>query len=922
MRIGIAGAGPAGLLFGLLAKRRRPDADVRIVEQNAPDATFGFGVVFSHGALEFLARDAPAMHASLARVMETWPIQRVVHRDTPVDVDGNGFCAIERLALLRVLGDECRRADVRVDHHTTIATPDDFAGCDLVVGADGVNSAIRRAHEHAFRPRVEWLTNRFVWYGTARAFECLTLTFRENADGAFVAHHYRYAPQRSTFIVECDAATWRRADFAERDDAASRAYCEALFAPELAGHPLVSNRSQWRRFPLLRNLHWSAGNVVLIGDALRTGHFSIGSGTRLAFDDAIALDRALGEAGDDVTRLVAAFERERRPVVEKLVAAANASSYWYERIADKMALDPVDLAHDYMTRSGRMSDERLGETAPRFMATVRAHRAAAGARAPAATPIVDLVADDAPGAREIGFDVPARYNASALLYDNLATRSGKTALVCGDRALTYAELCGLADRIGAALQRTGVAAEGRVLMLLDDGAEYAAAIFGAIRAGFVPVLVNTLSPAEHVAYFLADSAAEVAMVDARFAALLAHPDVAFTRLRQVVYVGDPPVDAPPAQTLRLRFDEWLRESTAPLVPAETHRDAMAFWMYSSGSTGRPKGVVHLQHDALYTHLAYGRRVLGLRDSDVVFSPPKIFFAYGFGNSLTFPFAAGATTVLLRGRPDSDAVLAAIERHRPSVLFGLPTLYVALVAHPGSERRDLSSLRLCVSAAETLSSELFGEWKRRYGLPIVEGLGSTEMLHIYLSNSPAEQRPGSSGRRVPGYEVRLADPEGRDVGPDESGILWVRGHSQAPCYWNRPDKTAETMRDGWICTGDRFARDADGFHFFEGRADDLVKVSGQWVHPLEVERCLAEHPDVRECAVLAVEDANRLTTVAAFVVLSTPTDDEAETTAALQRYVKTRLLPYKYPRVVRYVDELPKTGTGKIDRQALKRLSID
>jgi len=919
MRIGIAGAGPAGLLFALLAKRRRPDADVRIVEQNPRDATFGFGVVFSHGALEFLARDAPQMHATLTQVMESWPIQRIVHRDTAVDVDGNGFCAIERLSLLRLLAAECERAGVRIDYATPLTAMDALADCDLVVGADGVNSLVRRTHEAAFRPRVEWLTNRFVWYGSTRRFDCLTLTFRENDDGAFVAHHYRYAPDRSTFIVECDAATWHRGGFAGLDDAASRAYCERLFAPDLDGHPLVSNRSQWRTFPLLSNAHWSAGNAVLIGDALRTGHFSIGSGTRLAFDDAIALDRALGEAGDDVPRLLAAFERERRPVVEKLVAAANSSSYWYERMADKMTLDPVELAYDYMTRSGRMSDERLAEAAPQFMASVRAHRAARDGDAAKRPPIVDPVPDDAPGAREIGFAVPARYNASALLYDNLPTRADKVAILCEDRRLTYAEVCALADRAGSGLQRMGLARGGRVLMLLDDSPEYVAAIFGAIRAGFVPVLVNTLSPSELVAYLLQDSGAEAAIVDARLAALLGHPDVARARLRQVVYVGGVPPDAPPAHTLRHAWNMWIAEQRSPFVPADTHRDAMAFWMYSSGSTGRPKGVIHLQHDALYTQLAYGRGVLGLGESDVVFSVPKLFFAYGFGNALTFPFAAGATTLLMPGRPEPEAVLVTIERHRPTVLFGLPTLYAALVAHPGSEHRGLSSLRLCISAAETLSSELFAEWKRRYGLAIVEGLGSTEELHIYLSNSTRVQRPGSSGQRVPGYELRLTDPDGREVGPGESGVLWVRGHSQAPCYWNRPDNTAETMRDGWIYTGDRFRRDDDGFHFFEGRADDLVKVSGQWVHPVEVERCMAEHPAVRECAVLAVSDDNRLTTLAAFVVLDAIPDDPAATTSELQRYVKSRLTPYKYPRIVHYLDALPMTGTGKVDRQALKTL---
>jgi 2-polyprenyl-6-methoxyphenol hydroxylase-like FAD-dependent oxidoreductase len=371
MRIGIAGGGPAGLLFAYLAKCRRPDADVRVFEQNAAEATFGFGVVFSHGALEFLSRDVPEMHATLAASLEIWPIQRIVHRDTAVDIDGNGFCAVGRLTLLRLLQRACERVGVKLAFGTRLESTAALADCDLVIGADGANSAVRREHQDRFHPMIEWLTNKFVWYGTTKPYDCLTLTFRQSEHGAFVAHHYRYAPDRSTFIVECDGATWRRARFEMMDDVASRAYCERVFGKDLDGHPLISNRSLWRNFPLIRCRTWTAGKkIVLIGDALRTGHFSIGSGTRLAFDDAIALDRAFGEAGDDVPRLLTAFERERRPIVEKLVAAANSSSYWYEGMAEKMALAPIELAYDYMTRSGRMSDQRLAATAPRFMAEV------------------------------------------------------------------------------------------------------------------------------------------------------------------------------------------------------------------------------------------------------------------------------------------------------------------------------------------------------------------------------------------------------------------------------------------------------------------------------------------------------------------------------------------------------------------------
>ncbi len=371
MRVAVLGAGPAGLLFALLAKRRNPGWKIDVVEQNPAGATYGFGVVFSSGALGFLERDAPGLLPELSAAMQSWPIQRIVHRDERVDVDGNGFSAIARLALADVLGRLCAEAGVAVHRGRSVASLDELGDAGLVVGADGFNSLVRRSLQDRFEPRVETLTNRFVWYGTAQPFECLTLTFRAAAEGAFVAHHYRYAPDMSTFIVECGDATWRRAGLDSMSDAQSRAYCEAVFARDLRGHALVSNKSVWRRFPLVSNRRWwtasGAGHAVLIGDALRTVHFSIGSGTRLAFEDAIALDRAFGEAGEDAAAALAAFERERRPVVDKLLAAAAASSHWYERLEEKMRLDPLALAYDYMTRSGRMPPERLRQTAPEFM---------------------------------------------------------------------------------------------------------------------------------------------------------------------------------------------------------------------------------------------------------------------------------------------------------------------------------------------------------------------------------------------------------------------------------------------------------------------------------------------------------------------------------------------------------------------------
>jgi 2-polyprenyl-6-methoxyphenol hydroxylase-like FAD-dependent oxidoreductase len=379
VRIAVIGAGAAGLLFSLLVKRRFPGWEVQTFEQNPEGATYGFGVVFSDGALAFLERDEPELSRVIEAAMERWPMQRLVHRGERVDVDGNGFSAIGRLALQQTLEGLCRRAGVSVRYGRAVGSLDELAGADLIVGADGSNSLVRNALAGQFAPRVETLSNRFAWYGTAQPFDCLTLTFRESEHGAFVAHHYRHSPSMSTFVVECGDATWRRAGLDRMDDAQSRAYCAGVFAADLGGHGLVSNKSLWRQFPLVRNEHWVArrapsGYAVLLGDALRTVHFSIGSGTRLAFEDAIALERALAECGEDLWRALESFERERRPVVEKILAAANASSYWYEQFSEKMRLEPWELAYDYMTRSGRMTEERLRGIAPKFMARVDAER--------------------------------------------------------------------------------------------------------------------------------------------------------------------------------------------------------------------------------------------------------------------------------------------------------------------------------------------------------------------------------------------------------------------------------------------------------------------------------------------------------------------------------------------------------------------
>lgn len=375
------GGGPAGLWLAFLVKSRRSGWSVRVHEQNPATATYGFGVVLSDAGRERVRSAAPAAFDRIARRMERWSDLTIVHRDERVPIDGNGFSSIGRLELLQTLHELCREAGVALRFDAPIASTDSIAelraGADLVVGADGINSRVRAALESELRPRTEVLGNRYAWYGTRQVFPTLTLTFRANADGAFVAHHYRYAPDMSAFIVECDAATWERSDLAHLDDEASRSYCEAVFAPDLGGHPLVSNRSAWLRFPVLRSERWRHGNVVLIGDALRSVHFSIGSGTRLAMEDADALAAALDESGGRVAEGLERFEAARRPVVDKLLAGAAGSWSWYERFADRMHFGAHEFAYDYMTRSGRVSDERLAAVAPRFARRLAAARAEA-----------------------------------------------------------------------------------------------------------------------------------------------------------------------------------------------------------------------------------------------------------------------------------------------------------------------------------------------------------------------------------------------------------------------------------------------------------------------------------------------------------------------------------------------------------------
>lgn len=376
MRITILGAGPAGLYLAYLIKRRRPDTTVTVIEQKPADATFGFGVVFSDRALEFLREDDEATYSAITPHMESWNDITVAHRGERVTIDGVGFSAIGRLKLLQLLQARARSVGVEPVYRRTVKSLDELGDADLVVGTDGVNSLVRRGNEERFGASVRFLSNRFAWFGTGRRFETLTQTFVETDAGSFNAHHYRYAPNLSTFIVEVDGATFARAGFGQMDEEQTRSFCERVFAQALDGNQLISNKSTWRQFPIVHNEHWSVGNCVLVGDALHTAHFSIGSGTRLAMEDAIALDKALTHS-DDIGAALAAYEAARRPILEKLVSGANGSATWYEHFAEHMRLAPVDFAMSYITRSGRIDIDRLRRLSPRFVDQFERNRSAA-----------------------------------------------------------------------------------------------------------------------------------------------------------------------------------------------------------------------------------------------------------------------------------------------------------------------------------------------------------------------------------------------------------------------------------------------------------------------------------------------------------------------------------------------------------------
>lgn len=507
---------------------------------------------------------------------------------------------------------------------------------------------------------------------------------------------------------------------------------------------------------------------------------------------------------------------------------------------------------------------------------------------------------------------PERFNFARHLLTLNAGRAGKLAYRDDHHEISYGELGLRIRRFAAGLLQRGLQPEQRILLVMQDTVDMPVAFLGALFAGIVPVPVNTLLPADHYAYMLRHSDAKLIIVSApllpvvKDALAQSHIDV------PVIVAG---TDAAENLFTHLLDAEPLPENGH----ADTHADQFAFWLYSSGSTGQPKGTVHSHANLYWTAELYGKPVLGLREDDLVFSAAKLFFAYGLGNALTFPLSVGASVLLMAERPTPDAVFERLLRQQPTVFYGVPTLYVAMLASPELPARSQLKLRVCASAGEALPKDVGEKFSAHTGCDILDGLGSTEMLHIFLSNHAGKVRYGTTGTPVAGYQVELRNEKGYPVSDGEVGDLYIQGPSAAHLYWTQREKSIATFQGSWVKSGDKYVRNGDGFYTYAGRSDDMLKVSGQYVSPIEVESALMGHEAVLECAVVGKPDDQGLIKTMAYVVLRDPAQQAAHVDAELKAYVKTRLAPHKYPREIIFVSDLPKTATGKIQRFKLREL---
>ena len=511
--------------------------------------------------------------------------------------------------------------------------------------------------------------------------------------------------------------------------------------------------------------------------------------------------------------------------------------------------------------------------------------------------------------------LPSVFNVATHFVDRHMTegRAARVAIECGEEHVTYRQLFERVNRLGNALKALGVRREERVGLLLLDTPDFAYCFFGTIKAGAIALPINTLLKPHEYEYILNDSRTRIVIVsEALLPQLQAIPKNNLRHLEKIVVVGKAPQGCDSLQT--------LLDAASPDLQAEpTSKDEAAFWLYSSGSTGFPKGCVHLHHDMVVCAELYAKAVLGITEQDRFFSVAKLFFAYGLGNGLYFPLSVGATTILWPGSPSPPNIFGVIERHKPTLFFSVPSNYSSLLAFRREDGPDydLSSIRWAVSAGEALPAALYHRFKERFGVEILDAIGSTEALHMFIANRPGAARPGSSGQILPGYEARIVDEKGQPVPDGEIGSLLIKGDATCACYWNQHEKTKETIQGQWLRTGDKYYRDPDGYYWYVGRSDDMLKVKGMWVSPVEIESVLLEHTSVQEAAAIGFEDGNGLTRPAAYVVLKAGVNPSPQLQEELTGHLSSRLAAHKCPQILEFVNELPKTATGKIQRYKLR-----
>ncbi len=510
-------------------------------------------------------------------------------------------------------------------------------------------------------------------------------------------------------------------------------------------------------------------------------------------------------------------------------------------------------------------------------------------------------------------EIPERFNAATVFVDDNVKqgRGDKDAIDYEGQTFTYDQVLEGVNRCGNMLKSLGVEPENRVMLIALDCPEMVFGFFGAMKIGAVPIPTNTLLKPADYEYLLNDSRAKVVIVSEPLLTTVEQALPNLKYLKHVVVIGEP--------RRELSYKDLTDKASEFLKAEEMSKDDAAFWLYSSGTTGFPKGAVHLHHDMLVTSELYAKAVLGIDENDRTLSVAKLFFAYGLGNALYFPFRVGASTILYPGRPEPNAYFQAIEKYKPTIFYGVPTMYAAMLAVEGTEKQyDLSSLRVCVSAGEALPAAFYERWKQKFQVEILDGIGSTEILHIFISNRSGRVKPGASGELVEGYEAKVVDENGQPVKQGEVGDLLIKGDSTCAYYWNKHEKTKETIIGEWIRTGDKYMQDADGYFWYQGRSDDMLKAGGIWVSPVEVENTLVQHPAVLEAGVVGHADEDTLVKPMAFVVLKQGYNSSDELAKELQNFVKDKIAPYKYPRWIKFVPELPKTATGKIQRYKLRQ----